>query len=96
MPKRTLQDITGTPEFFLDQALTRMDGLVQMRREGHGADWSLLLAHLHAYQSKWLPLALDVAVVEARAGGASWNDIGSRLGMTKQAAQQRWGKTDRG
>jgi hypothetical protein len=31
-------------------------------------------------------------VVGARAQGASWAEIGKRLGMTKQAAQQRYGK----
>jgi hypothetical protein len=40
---------------------------------------------------------LDVAVAEAvqglRARGYSWAEIGTRLGITRQAAQQRWGAT---
>jgi hypothetical protein len=38
---------------------------------------------------------IDTAIAEAvkglRAGGYSWAEIGSRLGITRQAAQQRWG-----
>lgn len=39
---------------------------------------------------------LDDAITEAvtglRAAGYSWADIAARLGVTRQAAQQRWGK----
>lgn len=31
-------------------------------------------------------------VAERRAAGASWSDIGKSLGISKQAAQQRFGK----
>lgn len=34
---------------------------------------------------------LDVAVVLARASGATWGEIGSAAGMTRQSAHQRWG-----
>ena len=38
---------------------------------------------------------IDTAIAEAvkglRAFGYSWAGIGSRLGITRQAAQQRWG-----
>ena len=34
---------------------------------------------------------LHRSVVAARAGGASWSRIGAELGMTRQAAQQRFG-----
>jgi hypothetical protein len=33
------------------------------------------------------------AVTGLRAFGYSWAEIGSRLGVTRQAAQQRWGRT---
>jgi hypothetical protein len=40
---------------------------------------------------------IDAAIAEAvkglRARGYSWAEIGSRLGITRQAAQQRWGTT---
>ena len=38
---------------------------------------------------------IDTAIAKAvnglRARGYSWAEIGSRLGITRQAAQQRWG-----
>jgi ribosomal protein L9 len=39
--------------------------------------------------------ALDRAVAEARAFGANWADIGRAVGITRQAAAQRWGGEDR-
>ena len=35
--------------------------------------------------------AIGNAVTGLRAYGYSWTEIGSRLGITRQAAQQRWG-----
>ena len=39
---------------------------------------------------------LDTAIAEAVRGlrdrGYSWAEIGARLGITRQAAQQRWGQ----
>jgi hypothetical protein len=35
--------------------------------------------------------AMRRAVTGLRKAGYSWTDIGTRLGVTKQAAQQRWG-----
>ncbi len=38
--------------------------------------------------------AMTKAITELRARyGYSWADIGTRLGITRQAAQQRWGTT---
>ena len=36
--------------------------------------------------------AIGQAVKGLRAFGYSWAEIGSRLGVTRQAAQQRWGR----
>jgi hypothetical protein len=36
--------------------------------------------------------AIGQAVTGLRGFGYSWADIGSRLGITRQAAQQRWGQ----
>jgi hypothetical protein len=35
--------------------------------------------------------AIDQAVTGLRGHGYSWADIAARLGITRQAAQQRWG-----
>ena len=35
--------------------------------------------------------AITQAVTGLRGSGYSWAEIGSRLGITRQAAQQRWG-----
>ena len=37
--------------------------------------------------------AISQAVSGLRSFGYSWAEIGSRLGVTRQAAQQRWGRT---
>jgi hypothetical protein len=37
--------------------------------------------------------AISQAVTGLRASGYSWAEIGARLGVTRQAAQQRWGRT---
>ena len=37
--------------------------------------------------------AIGQAVTGLRGFGYSWAEIGSRLGITRQAAQQRWGHT---
>jgi hypothetical protein len=58
------------------------------RRVGDGDVEALILMTSLADQ-------IDAAIAEAvkglRACGYSWADIGSRLGITRQAAQQRWG-----
>jgi hypothetical protein len=38
-----------------------------------------------------LDRAIDAAVRGLRGAGYSWGEIASRLGVTRQAAQQRWG-----
>jgi hypothetical protein len=53
----------------------------------------LTLPELWAAQQD-LDAAIDAAVEVARAGGQSWSQIGSQLAVTKQAAQQRYGKHD--
>jgi hypothetical protein len=44
--------------------------------------------------SDFLDQAITQAVKGLRAHGYSWAEIGDRLGISRQAAQQRWG-TDR-
>jgi hypothetical protein len=42
-----------------------------------------------------LDAALSTAIAGLRANGYSWADIATRLGVTRQAAQQRWGNWGR-
>lgn len=37
-----------------------------------------------------IDVQLSAGVVAARAAGASWTTIGAELGMSRQAARQRW------
>lgn len=39
-----------------------------------------------------LDAAIDAAVAGMRSNGFSWSEIARPLGMTRQGAQQRWGK----
>lgn len=51
-----------------------------------------LVRHCHLAESVTRSLTQQ-AVDAARAAGNSWSDIGRSLGMTRQAAQQRFGAT---
>ena len=42
-------------------------------------------------QQQQINQALAEAVAEARARGRTWSEIGALLGVTKQAAQQKYG-----
>lgn len=54
-------------------------------------DWLSLIERASIANSDTSTI-LSQAVLSARAAGVSWEAIGSRLGMTRQAAQQRFGK----
>ena len=41
--------------------------------------------------SEEIDTAIGQAVTGLRSFGYSWAEIGTRLGITRQAAQQRWG-----
>jgi hypothetical protein len=49
------------------------------------------LAHLISLSDD-IDNAIQQAVNGLRAAGYSWAEIGTRLGFTRQAAQQRWGR----
>jgi hypothetical protein len=58
------------------------------RRVGDGGMEALILMVGLADE---IDTAIAGAVKGLRAHGYSWAEIGSRLGITRQAAQQRWG-----
>jgi hypothetical protein len=47
---------------------------------------------LNSYLADDIDDATQQAVNGLRAAGYSWSEIGDRLGITRQAAQQRWGR----
>ncbi len=71
-------------------AFTRRILAAHARRIGHGDIEGLnSLAALAAD----IDTALHTAVTGLRVAGFSWADIATRLGISRQAAQQRWGDT---
>ena len=56
------------------------------------ADGDLEALTLMLGLSAEIDTAISQAVKGPRAFGYSWAEIGSRLGITRQAAQQRWGR----
>lgn len=50
-----------------------------------------LVRDLHS-ASAWLRTAQEAAVAIARANGATWQDVADSLGVTRQAAQMRYGR----
>jgi Clp amino terminal domain, pathogenicity island component len=66
--------------------------IAQTRAHAHSVDCLEVLASAARRQQELADLGeklLDHFVQEARAAGCSWSQIGSALGVTKQAAQQR-------
>lgn len=76
----------------LSDALSAVDpGLA--RRLEHEADSYLDLIELTSRSAEEIAQLLHSAVISARQAGVSWERIGQRLGMSRQAAQQRFGRT---
>ena len=76
------------------QSPTGFDQLVaQVHRRATAADAAALLDAASAVSAGWAADAdrlLDHFVAHARGTGMSWTDIGARLGVSKQAARQRF------
>jgi hypothetical protein len=60
---------------------------------GAGSHLARLTAAMTRYEAGVRALNRELAdeVMTCRRAGATWSQIGERLGMTKQAAQKRWG-----
>lgn len=78
-------------DYLLSQAekRERFDALMQV---SDGTDVDLCLAQLTAAEdiTRTMKAKQTSAVLDARALGATWEDIGAALGLTRQAAQQRY------
>lgn len=65
---------------FLPSWQAHMDPLIALGQLGG------LAQRVHALERE-----LGEKVLQARAAGASWSDVGRKVGLSKQGAQQRWG-----
>jgi hypothetical protein len=57
-------------------------------------DWGLPPAEYVRVLNEWRGIVegrLEQAVDDMRSEGATWAQVGTALGVTRQAAQQRWG-----
>ena len=87
-PKRR-RPVTENPEY---AAFARRILRAFSRRVAAGDVESL--AHM-INLSEEIDTAIQQAVNGLRAAGYSWAEIGARLGITRQAAQQHWGRPHR-
>lgn len=72
-------------------------GIVPTSRQEHSGvtgPLARLTAASARYETGLRALSRELAdeVMACRRAGATWGEIGERLGMTKQAAQKRWGR----
>lgn len=73
------------------RAIARLDPELE-KRLGKDPQAHLDLVALTSRARDEISELLGAAVASARAAGASWESIGSTLGMSRQAAQQRFGR----
>jgi hypothetical protein len=76
----------------LSQVVAAIDPTLADRLE-HDVDSYLDLIDATHQGSQEITQLLQAAVTSARLAGASWERIGQRLGISRQAAQQRFGRT---
>ena len=75
----------------LSDAIAAVDPTLAGRLE-HEPDSYLDLIELTSRSADEMAQLLHFAVISARQAGVSWERIGQRLGMSRQAAQQRFGR----
>lgn len=84
--------VADIPDFsdIVAQAIARIDPTLEKRLDSEPAAHLDLVVLTHRAYEETGSL-LRSAVSSARAAGSSWEAIGSALGMSRQAAQQRFG-----
>jgi hypothetical protein len=75
----------------LSDAIAAVDPTLAGRLE-HEPDSYLDLIDLISRSAEEIAQLMHLAVTSARQAGVSWERIGQRLGMSRQAAQQRFGR----
>lgn len=86
-----MADTDGEFTDAIAQAIARLDPGLE-RRLGRDPQAHLDLVVITRRAHEEIGSLLGSAVVAARAAGHSWEQIGSSLGMSRQAAQQRFGR----
>jgi len=87
---------SGDDQAFTDEvarAIARLDPDLEKRLLGHDPQAHLDLVVLTSRAQSAVGELLRSAVSSARAAGWSWEAIGASLDMSRQAAQQRFGRT---
>lgn len=87
-----LEILEETPAELEDRVEAKLNELMTNRRieNRRGRLTQLKKVARVSIVSTLLKNELDEAVIEARSVGASWSEIAALLGITPQAAQQRW------
>ena len=77
-----------------DATRMALDTVVRSAERLAGLDYQpdMVLAEV-AYMTRQLEALQRQAVIDARAAGMSWTEVGEVLGVTRQAAQQRFGQS---
>jgi hypothetical protein len=88
---RSPDSADNTLRHALSDALAAVDPSLAGRLE-HEPDSYLDLIDLTAQSAEEIAQLLQSAVTSARQAGVSWERIGKQLGMSRQAAQQRFGR----
>jgi hypothetical protein len=86
-----LSDVAGLAEHVADGARLLAAAARSGPDTGHGVTSGLALVRMAAGLQKLADATLRGAVDEARAAGRTWQEIGDALGVTRQAAFQRFG-----
>jgi len=63
---------------------------------GDGENTALVVLSEASGELRQAEANLDQAVAQARRAGASWASIGQTIGISRQAAHERWGHLTRG
>lgn len=84
----------GAPDTFTVSATSALFNLLDHEVAQHVGNEIVLLDALNTY-AEVVAFEIDEAVTRARQAGRSWSSIGDALGITRQAAHQRYAPQQR-
>ena len=93
LPTFLYRPLDKTSRFLYNEAMTKTPILKTQTYRVDRSHYSETLDELHttAQRIEWEIARLPELVRKARTEGATWEDIGRELGVTRSAAQQRFG-----